>query len=80
MFIRQVFCSIISLILLLCSCSSEKTSVIAPDKVKWPGRESPRDEIIGKRTGDSLITLFVADIKLFLYGLFGFLNIPDNSK
>ena len=25
MFIRQVFCAIISLILLLCSCSSEKT-------------------------------------------------------
>jgi hypothetical protein len=38
MFIRQVFCAIISLILLLCSCSSEKTSVIAPGKVKLPGR------------------------------------------
>lgn len=44
MFIRQVFCAIISLILLLCSCSSKKTSVIAPDKLEWPGRESTRDE------------------------------------
>jgi len=40
MFIRQVFCAIIPLILLLCSCSSEKTSVVAPDS----GRESTRDE------------------------------------
>jgi len=44
MFIRQVFYASISLILLLCSCSSEKTSVIAPDKLEWPGRESTRDE------------------------------------
>lgn len=38
MFIRQVFCAIISLFFLLCSCSWEKTSVIAPDKLEWPGR------------------------------------------
>jgi hypothetical protein len=49
MFIRQIFCVIIFLILLLCSCSSETTVVIAPDKVKWPGRVSPRNETIGSR-------------------------------
>ena len=38
MFIRQVFCAIISLIFLLCSCSSEKTSVIAPEELEWSGR------------------------------------------
>ena len=30
--------------------SKEKAVVIAPDKVKWLGRVSPRDEIIGKRS------------------------------
>ena len=38
MFIRQVFCAIISLIFLLCSCSSEKTSVIAPEELERSGR------------------------------------------
>jgi hypothetical protein len=38
MFFRQVFCAIISLTFLLCSCSSEKTSVIAPEKLEWSGR------------------------------------------
>jgi len=30
--------------------TKEKAVVIAPDKVKWPARVSPRDEIIGKRS------------------------------
>ena len=38
MFIRQVFCASISWIFLLCSCSSEKTSVIAPEELEWSGR------------------------------------------
>ncbi len=43
MFIRQVFCAIISLILLLCSCSSEKTDSETTLRRFSPTGEVPDD-------------------------------------